>query len=645
MSNLPAQSCVPAAERASAEPPVVAPDARRARPSWLTIAAVVALFIAVGHAWSLDTGLFLDDHAHFAHLREANWSFQGAVDASRLGIMGDVMDLWGRGEKGLRFFRPVAFWVMKLEYTAIGWRPAAMHGFSLGWHFACSMLVGFLAMRFFGHRFWAAVAACLMAIHPGHTATVYWIACQTELMTTAFLLASILAYSRYAGWGRPIFLRDSAAKNPRFGVPPRTGRWNALFGIVAVIFFALALGCRENAVLFPVVCWAGDWLCGSPRRRLLRPIHVAMFLVLGLYFALRYQALAGFPLPAKPYLMPISEPGFARYIVEKIVYYVIGLFGFVPVIPMSGQAYFASHPVSFYGGFAGTIAVLVIIWSAYRFRRALIWPTVWISLLIGPMLPVFASSHHLYLPSVGMVLLVTAGLAALGGLNRTQNFRARSDREDNAGNAQAVVATPSPRIPKPQLVLCGVVLLAHALGLSVFTWSQGFAYRAGTMTEDILIREVLQHGRPLHDGDDLYFINMSMLAYYAIPAIEAETGRQNLHGHVLTFSPWLLRMETPGQLDVLSPNHLRVRAPADAPYFEGVGGKSLLTVMKFDDLPHAGKPIRAEQFGYTVTPTVVDALGIRELDFTFDRSIDAPNQHVFFGSPQFWAYPVSSIPK
>lgn len=633
-------------------PTITGSDSRELRSASLTdpisrrvLALVVLFFVVAGHAWSVDAGLFLDDHAHYEHLKEAGWSFRGSVAASRLGIIGDVMDLWGRQEKGLRFFRPIAFWIMKAEYTLVGWRPAGMHVFMLGWHYLCAMLVAALAMRCFGHRFWAIVAGSLMAIHPGHVATVYWIACQTELLTTAFLLAGVLAYARYARWGQLLFLRSSfrgaasgaepvvldgakqemspVAYRSRIARGPKRG-FRAAWGSVAILCYALALGCRENALLFPVICVAGDWLFGTKASRpfwRIRLVPLLMLVVIAGYFGLRWSALGGFPMPGRPYIYPVSDPGFAKYILEKVVYYTLGLFGFVPVVPMGGQAYFAQKPLAFYGGFAGTLAVLTIIWSAYRFRRGLLWPLVWIACTIGPLLPVFASSHHLYLPSVGMVLLVTAGLAALGGILRPAGLPP----------------------PKAQAAVCGLVLLLHAVGLGLLTWAGGFIYRAGTLTEDILIEDVLERGRPLRDGDHLFFINMPLLAYYAVPAIEEQIGVKNLHGHVLTFSPWLLRMESPGQLQVLDARRIRVRAPDTGRYFEGIAGDTLLKAMGFERMPAPGETIRAKDSGFTVVPVEADAEGIRELEFQFDEPISSPRYHFYFGSPQFLAYPIGGL--
>jgi hypothetical protein len=269
-----------------------------------------------------------------------------------------------------------------------------------------------------------------------------------------------------------------------------------------------------------------------------------------------------------------------------------------------------------------TLVILTIIWGAYRFHRAMVWPVLWIACFTAPVLPVFASSHHLYLPSVGTVLLLTAGLAALGGLTR----RAAS------GDASAWRPT------QVQKVVCGLVLLAHAVGLGLLTWASGFAYQAGTRTEDILIDEVLRRSKPIRDGDHFFFINMPVLAYYALPAIEARIDRRDLHGHVLTFSPWLMRMEKPGTVEVLDRHRLRVRAAEDHPYFEAVTGNTLLLAMGFEGVPAVGVPIRAD--GFTVTPLAANERGITEIEFAFDRPIDSPDYHFYFGSPHFLAYPL-----
>lgn len=593
--------------------------------SFWTIAGAVALFVLIGHAWSIHTGLYLDDYAHYEHLREGDWSYRSAVNSAELGIVGEVLDLWGRQEAGLRFYRPVAFWIMRAEYTLVGWNPLGMHLLSLVWHFLCSMLVGVVAARALGRGFWGMVAACLMAIHPAHVGTVYWIACQTELLTTFFLLVGILAYARYAGWQAPWFGRredDGATENEPA----------IIYAAIAIVCYALALGCRENAALFPLVCWLGDRFIGTSRRGWIRWDHLVLGLVFAAYMAARWEALGGFPVPPPPYLMPVSASmEFVQYVLYKVVMYVLGLFLFVPVVPVGSRDYFAERLDVFYGLFGVVVLLVGAIWAAYRFRLSLLWPIAWLGCLLAPVMLVFASPHHLYLPGLGMVLLVTAGLAAIaGGASRPEDTVFGMGRRVRA-------------------ITCGGLLFILATALGGLAWCMGFTFVRGVLSEDLLVREVKRQVRPLHEGDHLFFINLPVLAYYAVPAIKQELNYRDLKGHVLVFSPDLIRMESPSQVEVLDRYRLRVRAPEGKPYLAGTTGTMLLGVMGIDRSLREGQQFDAGLF--TATITDMHDGGVRELLFEFNEPMDSPNYHFYLGSPQFMAYeldfsppPVSSQP-
>lgn len=585
---------------------------------WWSLVLVIGLFIVLAHGGSVFTGRYLDDYAHYQHLREGDWSYRSAVESSRLGIVREVLDLWGRQEAGLKFYRPIAFWIMRAEYTLVHWHPLPMHIWSLLWHFGCSLLVAAIATRCVGRRWWGLVAGVLMAIHPAHVGTVYWIACQTELMTTFFLLIGILAYSKYSGWPTPWF----GGRTPRDGqlqpnfsavalspeLAPASA--NIVYVLITFMCYALALGCRENAVLFPVVCWLGDRLIGTYRRGWIRWEYAGFLAVFAGYMVLRYLALGGFPVPPPPYLMPFS----VDFVVYKVITYALGLFFLMPIVPVGSQVFFAEHPKIFHALFGGVMLFIALIWAGYRFHRSLLWPIVWIGCLIAPIMLVFASPHHLYLPSLGMVLLATAGLAAL------------------AGPATAV----STMMVRLRATAAGVVAAVALLVVGGMTWCMGYTYVRGVLSEDLLVREVLRQDRPLRDGDHLFFINMPMLAYYAIPAIQQELGYHKLQGHVLVFSPDLMRMESPAQVEVLDTHRLRIRAPEDKRYLSDVTGTMLLGVMGIDPDLKQGQTYDAGEFRVTLAD--VDAGGVREMLFEFAKPLDSPDYHFYLGSPQFMAY-------
>jgi hypothetical protein len=582
---------------------------------------VVVVVVTLAHWTSVPTGWFQDDHAHLQHLREAGWSLPSIIAASRLEFVGEILDLWGRPAVELRFFRPVAFWIMKATYTVVGWQPAPMHVVSLLLHTACCLLVGVLAYRCLGSWLWATFAAIWMAGHPGHVATVQWIACQTELLTTLFLLVGVLAYGRYAHWGdvdgsRQPWFWPPVRRSPAT-VEPGNGK-STVYLFITLMCYALALGCRENAILFPFVCWSGDRLIGSGRRRWFRWEHGVMAAMLLLYFLAR--KLAGFEmeLPGRPYCVPPGDPGFVAFVLNKAVYYALGVFFFIPVVPMGGLAFLPTQPLWFYGGFAGVIVFVVGVWLLYDRCRALWWPMVWLACFFAPLLPVFASSHHLYLPSVGVALLGAAFFAVLDGVLR--------DQDNSVGLAQRISVR--------------TLALLYIAGIGALAWTTAFCYKHATLTEDILVKDVLQRGPKLKDGDHLFFINMPLLAYCAGPAIENETELE-IEAYALTFSPWIMRMQSPGEVEVLDRHRIRVRAPADGAYLAGISGRMYLEAMGIETIPAQDVAIDAGEF--TVLPTQVDETGVRELIFTFDRPLDSPDYHFYFGSPQFLGYPLDKI--
>lgn len=350
-----------------------------------------------------------------------------------------------------------------------------------------------------------------------------------------------------------------------------------------------------------------------------------MAAVLAAYLVLRHRALGGFPLPPPPYMEPIAADwSFVRFILYKVVMYTLGLFCFVPVVPIGSRFFFADRPVLFYSTFAAVAVVLMVIWAAYRFRWALLWPLVWIGCFLAPLLPVFASPHHLYLPGVGMPLLATAGLAALFGRRYA----------------------PGQRGARLRMYVCTACLTVLVGALGGLTWSTGFAYIRGTLAEDLVARDVVQRDRPRAEGEHLFFINLPVLAYYVVPAIEQELGFRDLRGHVLTFAPDLIRMLSPSGVEVLDAHRLRIRCPEGNPYLSGITGSMLLGVMRMEDKIAQGRPIEAAEF--TVTPTEVTPDGIHALEYTFRQRLDSPEYHFYFGSPHFMAYPLNMsqlIPK
>jgi hypothetical protein len=577
----------------------------------------LAGLILLGHGWSLSTGLFLDDHSHYAKLKSLDWSFRSAVESARLGIVGDVLDFWGRRETGLRFFRPIAFWTMKAEYFVSRWDPLVMHSASLGWHWLAAMLVTALGYRFVRKPEWAAVAGGAFAVHPGQVACTYWIASQTELQVTVWLLLATLCYARYSGWPAPI-LATPKHWYPDDRLPAARRPWL----IPALFCFAMALGCRENAIMFAPVAFLGDALfrglaqrgLGNGPRSLRWGAYLLLVGVIVIYLLARWCVLGGFPLPGKPYMITPADAGFWSFVLNKFVFNMLAMFAFIPVIPVGGLTFFQGRPAQFYLPFAAVILGWFIVLWIFRRRPGLLLAFGWLLLMMLPLLPVFVSPHHLYLPSVGFALILMSVLAWGAGLFKL-------------GGLPATGARPLTAL---------VVVVLHGVGLTFGSWAMGWVYTASTGIEDLVLQDIRETSpTPISNHHHLFFINVPLLAYYAVPAIEQETGQHDLRGHVLTFSPSPLLMDQPGRVERLDDRTLRVSVEGE-PYFTGVTGKALIQATGFGRMPVEGDLYEADL--YTVAIEEAADGGVKSLLFRFRKPLESPDFHFFLTSRQRLAY-------
>lgn len=588
---------------------------------WAPAALVIlASLILSVHGRSLRYGLFMDDYAHFKQLRECGWSLPELARACQLDLVGGVIDYWWMPDCTLRFFRPVAFGLMKLVYSLTDWRPSAMHAASLAWHFCNSALLMTLLYRLGSGRGLALGVAALFALHPGHVATVQWIASQSELMVTTFTLLALISFGAYRGW-----FHEPAD-------PARRGSsaWLAL----AVLSYTLAVGCRENAIMFPLVTLTVDKIRAAKWREI-APAYLVLASTAIAYLAIRTWTLGGSAIPPRPYVLTPAEPDFARFILDKAAYYLMGEFLLAPCVPLAGVEYFRGRPFLFY-----TLAALLVLAVCWIVRfGALSRGGRWLGVaalfgFMAPVLPAFESPHHLYLPSVGWAILITALLRRVA-LPREGTARPYSPSK---GPSEAGDEPPRPwRRPLVGAGVVGAIVLFALVSVLGTT-----ALNLGQEVEDRVVVETLAGPTPIRDGDSLYYINLPMIAHYVGLAVEQRSGLRELKTHALCWSPWMLGMETPSELTWIDDRTFELRL-ADARYFTGPLGRLAREASRGPTPLSDGQKQRGD--GFTVAPLApADANGAAGLRFTFDESLRRPGVHLFYGSRTRWAGRVEPAP-
>jgi len=93
---------------------------------------------------------------------------------------------------------PITWLSYLLDATVFGIRPAGFHGTNIVGHAANSALLFSMLRHVTGFTVRSMVVAALFAIHPLHIQSVAWVSERKDILSTLFLLLTIVAYERYA---------------------------------------------------------------------------------------------------------------------------------------------------------------------------------------------------------------------------------------------------------------------------------------------------------------------------------------------------------------------------------------------------------------------------------------------------------------
>ncbi|HYV86902.1 MAG TPA: tetratricopeptide repeat protein [Patescibacteria group bacterium] len=353
---------------------------------------VIGICVALALGAALANGFAWDDRPLIVENRLIR-------DPGSLGTL-VASGFWQTGDRHDRFrsfFRPVVSLSYALDYAVWGLRPFGFHLTNLLVHFLCSLLVYVLARDATGHRLAATMAAALFAAHPAHVESVAWISGRTDLLCALFLLGAFLVERRRAE-------------------PEDARRWTRW---VAMGLFALALLSKEMAATFPILVALdrltrdGTWRARLRQAAVAGAPYVAVFV---LYLGARHAVLGqeGAPLFS---LAPIAWCATATFVLARYATLMILPIGLDPHYPYAALAGFSDPVVPFSLALilcAGAGAVAVA-----RRSRGAAFALLWTGLTILPVLrfgsfgDVLLADRFLYIPSVGLALLLAQGLASV----------------------------------------------------------------------------------------------------------------------------------------------------------------------------------------------------------------------------------------
>lgn len=125
---------------------------------------------------------------------------------------------WG-GEENNIYVRPVAVLSFFTDNMIWGKEAFGYHLTNVLWHLVCCILVFILGRELFKDREKALSAGFLFLLLACHSESVSWVSGRTDLIATAFSLASVVLFLRKSVWCLPVFLVAVAAKESALATP------------------------------------------------------------------------------------------------------------------------------------------------------------------------------------------------------------------------------------------------------------------------------------------------------------------------------------------------------------------------------------------------------------------------------------------
>jgi tetratricopeptide (TPR) repeat protein len=260
------------------------------------------------------------------------------------------------------------------------------------YHIANSVLVFFLLLMAGTGRRPAFIGTLIFAVHPVQVGTVAWVAERKNLLAALFYVASVMLFLKYLSVERKRYL------------------------LWVVLCFAASLLAKPSAVTLPVALAALPVVYGYQRFK--QPVVVGLlaalfFMALGWgAYVLQTERTSSGILPAWPYRPFISAGAFWFYMKELLL--PIGLAPIYPRWDVASNIPRFSALLAALLGLAG-----VLIYYRKQIDKWILWGMLFFAInlvLVSGLIPFgymshsFVADHFLYLPMVGVALIIARAL-------------------------------------------------------------------------------------------------------------------------------------------------------------------------------------------------------------------------------------------
>jgi tetratricopeptide (TPR) repeat protein len=364
--------------------------------------------------------------------------------------------VWGYVDPTMlgNYYRPMFLVWLYINQALFGLNASWWHLTTILAHVGVTYMVYTLARRLLKNMPAAAIAALVFGLHPAHVESVAWISGITDPLLALFFIPSFLFYLNWRG---------ARAGNSEEHHKAAFYRQPAFQLATSLVFFVLAMLSKETALVMPALVFGTEWIYGDGpfiRRAVVAARPAVLYVALAVpYLVVRSVVLKGLG----HQLSTVSALTTVKTWPSALWFYVMHLVWPVNLscfydLPFVTQLTLTNFALPLGGLFVIAVGLWFIRLRLEReTRRVMAVACLWLALPILPVLnlSVFAGGElvhdrYLYLPSIGLALLIGLGLSHL-----------------NVGRLQL--------LGQPILRFAGVLLLTLGLGFATVNQHQYWA--------------------------------------------------------------------------------------------------------------------------------------------------------------------------
>jgi tetratricopeptide (TPR) repeat protein len=332
-------------------------------------------------------------------------------------------------------WHPLTWVSHMLDVQLFGMRPGWHHLVSLLFHIANAVLLFVWLQRLTAATWRSLSVAALFALHPVHVESVAWVAERKDVLSTFFLLLTLLAYTAYTTYlGRTSSANPTPSTSPASTSSPKVALAE-LFSpqrrayMLALVFFALGLMSKPMLVTLPFLLLLLDfWPLGrlqsnipsGPLKALLRE-KIPFFALTSIssVVTLVAQQRGQATYLAVPFVDRLGNAVVSYWVYLAKTIWPLHLSIYYPH-PWSGLV--GAHPLPLAWVILAALGLAIISFGAFYYRLSAPWFTVGWFWFLGTLVPVIGiiqvggqalADRYTYIPLIGIFLAVVWAASAL----------------------------------------------------------------------------------------------------------------------------------------------------------------------------------------------------------------------------------------